>query len=247
MDRVSSDVLHGTLLPFLQLRDLRSLRAVSTRIHTQLSSRPDHLHIFDLKHYVCTYDGCANREFLSNTVDPFIKYVAANTLSRSGELLHNFFFSMCLFPLYSIPFYRIIYLLVLQEFIDTDASAISDAFGSYLDIGNRICSLTNSQPMKCCTCIDPMGKHVTHRAVDCTHIGWCIRTKEGGCVQCLFGATQVKHELSTLPYSFYVYMVMYLLVPGIGFCLLVPLLVLFSVLCVLFGIPCFVLLSMLLF
>jgi hypothetical protein len=235
MERVSQDVLTGAILPFLQMRDLRSLRTVSKRTHACLSKRLDRC--FDTRPYVCAYDGCSNREFLYKTVDPFIAYVETAILSRTIHLLANFVSSMCLFPLYSIPFYRIIYILVRVELGAPDLSALADAFGSYLSVGNWICALTNSQPMKFCTCTDSMGSHAAHRAAECTHAGWCLRTQEGGCIQCLFVTTRVKSEMSTLPYSFYVYVVMYLLLPGIGLVLMLPLLILFSLLCIVFGIP----------
>lgn len=241
MERVSKDVLHGAILPFLEMRDLRSLRTVSTRTYAFLSRPRQRERLFDSRRYVCAYDGCSNRAFLYNTVDPFIDYAEAAVLPRTVYLLAHWVSSMCLFPLYSIPFYRIIYLLVWQEFVAPDVLAMAEACKSYISVERLICSFTNTQPMNLCTCTDSMGDHADQQAVECTHIGWCIRTKEGGCIHCLFATTRIKSEISTLPYSFYVYTVMYLLLPGIAFVLVLPMLILVGLLCVLFGIPTIIL------
>ena len=215
MDSVPTNVLLTICVPFFQMRDLKSLQAVSKSMRARLSNSQD---LYDLSRHVCGYGGCANRAFLYLTVDPFVDYIAP-VPTDYGTAFVNSVKCLCLFPVYSIPFCRILYHLyqmVKQEPTghrsDTPV-ALGTALASYSSVGRWLATITCTRAMEWCTCVDRIERHSGHRGVTCVHTGWCTRTEKGGCVGCVLTKTIDNLQWCALPSSFYIYSLVYLLVP----------------------------------
>jgi hypothetical protein len=212
LESVSTDIVCHAVLPFLQLRDLKSLRTVSRSIRERLPLSTESKEKYNLCRYVCGHEGCSNRSFLYTTVDPFVDYHEVTT----GFLLNgpNFVLGLLIFPMYCMPFYRILYHLTKQtlplitvETRESSAMALQVAVDSYRSIDDRIYMITSIRPMDFCTCTDLMERRSDHRAIDCIHVDWCTRTDKDGCIHCIMESTRTNFHwcLSTLPFSFYVY------------------------------------------
>jgi hypothetical protein len=203
MYKVPHDVLLNGVVPFLQLRDLKSLLAVSRSIHL-LKIKVQLTH--DLNRYICGYIGCSNRFFLYTTVDPFVDFVGSFS-SFPITVLH-FSKILFLFPLYCTSFCRIIYHLYHnQQHVPETRIALGYAIVSYMTMSKWIETITSTQASQWCTCIDRMERHRDHKNVTCAHSDLCTLTTNGGCIPCILDITidNLQCRISELPSTFYIH------------------------------------------
>jgi hypothetical protein len=216
MDRMSSDVLSLSVIPFLQMRDFKSLRACSKKLWTQLPPGGDYR---SLNQFICGFSGCRNRAFLSRTVDPFLYHATRDHESLCMDAL----VSMCMFPLYASPFYRILYHLVVRETVginstDHDAGLLMEAFVSYHRVSTYVRTLTDLPSMDWhCSCLDALETlSGVSRTVCEHHRKWtCPYIDTGSCIGCLV-TTAAKHidkDPSSIPYSFFFYVLAFVIFP----------------------------------
>lgn len=185
------DVLTMGVVPFLQMRDYKSLRVCSKDLRTKLIRGDDNR---VLNTYICRYLGCPNRAFIYNAIDPFMDYLPR----LNGSLFRESLFSICLFPVYIVPFYSILYYLVKQEVYteqttadgETTATTLQNVLGSYMQRSERVQKLTGLPSMDMhCVCIDTLETlaQTTRCKTVCRHATSsprCTRLVSGGCVAC---------------------------------------------------------------
>jgi hypothetical protein len=219
MEETPTDVVDYMIMPFLQLRDLKSLRSVSTRVCGGLSANNT---TYDFRPYVCCCQRCSNRLFWHTSIDPFIDHDP----SRVNLMLAlvEFVVSICIFPLYCVSFYTILYNMIIQSLsafavpqsmIDTACMDLKTAVDSYRATEDWVHAYTSIRPVDFCTCVNLLQYRSGYRSPDCVHVDLCTRTEDGGCIHCIIESTPVKLEwcLDTIPFSFYVYLVCYALFP----------------------------------
>lgn len=213
MDGLPREVVSSVIGSFLQMRDIKSLRSVSGKLRGQLSSTNCKV-FYNLQNYICAYSGCCNRGFIYTTIDPFVLYEPVERYNL--PTLVTFVVGICLFPLYSVPFCRILFHLLRG----IDARALDSAVSSYCHVADWTVGLTKVRLLDSfCTCSDTMGRRSDFRSQDCVHI-WrrASCTENGGCVHCILATTRLVVHcswMSSLPYSFYVYSGLYITFVGI--------------------------------
>jgi hypothetical protein len=223
MNGLYDDILFSIVVPFLTMRDVKTIRSVSKYIHDRMSPV---VPISGLDRYICSYLGCPNRAFLLKTVNPFIPYTPPDRYSEYSVSSHVIM-SICLFPLYSVSFYRILYILVRHEVASSDVTAaeMEAAFEAYRSVDDCVYILTETRSMDICTCADRIENHSGQVSTTCSHIGTYLHTDQGFCIQCMLTGTR-NNGLSfrrDIPCSFYVYLVIYGIVPiCLASCIILP-------------------------
>ena len=143
MNYISDDVAHTVLAPFLTLRDIRSMTSVSTRLYDYWSRLNRTLP--DLRPCFCSYQGCPNRAYIHDTLDPFMVYRQTTTIRHMHSLFMNILVGLLATPFYIIPTVRI--LLAALSAPETVESAIV----SYDRIDEMISVVTCTRSV-ICTC-----------------------------------------------------------------------------------------------
>ena len=231
---MTKDVVLTHITPFLLLRDYRSLRVVSKTLRNEFARHPVYKlykNLVDTHQFTCEYTGCINRQFLSEVVDPFIDTGVDQFMPQTRNTLEIMFY-LIMFPIYCVPFYRILYAFARQHFLVDNKESGKSAVASYKYVQTWFgWRKPTVRSMNYCICQQDLNQLRTHQHKDCTHDLFCMTTSEGGCVHCILKTFQYKSIMHDIPsisdFSFGVYLTIH--IPLLPLCA-----VLFSPLAILF-------------